>query len=193
VVAPAKPAPPANDGRAALVVEIARRPPIVWLMENVLNGEVLTEIFGYWPSFHDAEVVQIRLDRGQADAQTPPVKLEADVHVFEMTDRLTAEGTYELQKHTLVTLAFRGLAQLQLKWFNHQNVLCELGLCEISDHRDGLKWEVSFDSAYGVDASFLCKEVEVLRAAPFESRDDHPEGPMRGSARPLSLGDSPVE
>jgi hypothetical protein len=33
-------------------------------MAKVGNSEAVEKIFGSWPSFHDAEVVQIRLDRG---------------------------------------------------------------------------------------------------------------------------------
>lgn len=31
--------------------------------ELVHNAEALTQIFGHWPSFHDAEVVAMSLDR----------------------------------------------------------------------------------------------------------------------------------
>jgi len=35
--------------------------------EFVKNADVLINIFGYWPSFHDAEVLTMRLDRAGAD------------------------------------------------------------------------------------------------------------------------------
>src|SRR5687767_7038301 len=99
-------------------------------MKKVRNIEALEQIFGYWPSFHDAEVVKVRLDRGDSlDAQGEGRKptLEADIHVFETTDEVTDQGFYALRKHTLATFAFRGIDELQLEGFNHQNVLFGLG------------------------------------------------------------------
>jgi len=57
-------------------------------MKKVINNEALTNIFGYWPSFHDAEVTQVRLDRGEGvgpAGETTNPTLEADIHVFEMS------------------------------------------------------------------------------------------------------------
>ncbi|PYU05658.1 MAG: hypothetical protein DMG33_10305, partial [Acidobacteria bacterium] len=48
-------------------------------MENIEtlieNSRKLTEIFGYWPSFHDAEVIDLHFWRGDVDS-------EADRYVF---------------------------------------------------------------------------------------------------------------
>jgi len=33
-------------------------------MEGIVNAEALIEIYGYWPSFHDAVVLRLVLDRG---------------------------------------------------------------------------------------------------------------------------------
>jgi hypothetical protein len=47
----------------------------------------LEEVFGQWPSFHDAEVLALRLDRGDdsTDPQSMGPRLEADIYVFELT------------------------------------------------------------------------------------------------------------
>ena len=51
--------------------------------------------FGYWPSFHGAEVLSILLDRS-AGAQVA-------IHAFDMTADLDAGGHYVLAKHAVVT------------------------------------------------------------------------------------------
>ena len=33
-------------------------------MEGIVNAGTLIEIYGYWPSFHDAVVLRLVLDRG---------------------------------------------------------------------------------------------------------------------------------
>ena len=82
---------------------------------------------------------------------------------------MTEQGFYALRKHTLVTLAFHGIDELQLDGFNHQNVLFGLGLEDISDRQlEILKWHISFDSSFGLAATFMCKEIEVVRAVPFD-------------------------
>ena len=50
---------------------------------DVVKGhEKLTEIFGRWPSFHDSEVISIRLERRGRDKWEEPVAY-VSVHVFE--------------------------------------------------------------------------------------------------------------
>jgi hypothetical protein len=141
-------------------------------MKKVVNSEALTSIFDYWPSFHDAEVIQVRLDRGGgvgSDGEPTLPSLEADIHVFEMTEEIATNGAYVLHKHTLATFAFRGIDELELKWFNHQNVLWELELEDISDRQlEALNWAVRFASSSGLEGSFKCGEIEVLRAVPFD-------------------------
>jgi hypothetical protein len=148
------------------------------------NGETLTEVFGQWPSFHDAEVHGIRLDRGCAG----PPSLAADIHVFQITSVVTPDGYYALENHTLLTLHFRGVDQLELGGFNHQNVLLGLELNDISARQlDVLRWEVAFDSSFGVSARFLCEGIGVLGAEPFEPQEFRgaPSG-TQSPARPTS-------
>lgn len=141
-------------------------------VQKIRNGETLEGIFGYWPSFHDAEIVQIRLDRGdllEPEGEPRKPTLEADIHVFETTAQVTAERFHALRKHTLGTLAFRGVDELQLDGFNHQNVLFGLALEDISGRQlELLKWRVAFDSSFGLAATLVCEEIEVVRAVPFD-------------------------
>jgi hypothetical protein len=150
---------------------------------RITNSDALTGIFGTWPSFHDAEVLQIRLAR---DGVSGP-ELEVQLHVFEMTANVTKAGFYELRNHTLATLLFSGVDQLCLEDFNQQNVLYGLTLTDISDRQlDVLKWEVSFDSSFGLSSQFLCETIEVLSAEPFNPgmRPSSPRG-TRSGPRPL--------
>lgn len=150
---------------------------------RIQNSEALTSVFGALPSFHDAEVVRLRLDRSGISRP----ELEADIHIFEMTSEVTPEGFYKLRHHTLATLLFKGIDSLAIDAFNQQNVLRELELKDISDRQlDVLKWEVVFEPSSGLGAHFLCEAITVLRAEPFEPRpqSQSPRG-TRGGARPL--------
>lgn len=66
----------------------------------VQNADRLIDAMGYWPSFHDANVMAV--EHGDNS-------LSLRIHVFAMTDRVGPDGYYELEKHHLATLAFVGI------------------------------------------------------------------------------------
>jgi hypothetical protein len=133
--------------------------------DRIPGVEQLLAVFGSWPSFHDAEVLWVRLDRGPASVGKP--LLEAMIHTFEMTNTVGTDGYYVLKNHVLVHLRFDGVNDLRLDEFNHQNVLDGLTLSE--PRGVGLQqraWEVTFHSTYGLGASFRCEALEVVCVRP---------------------------
>jgi hypothetical protein len=166
--------------RSSLIAPTTQRsePGVLTPMAEIKGKALLEDIFGYWPSFHDAEVIAVRLHRAQPVAEGSDVHrvtLETDVHVFESTTEVDARGYYVLKNHTLVTLAFRGIDQLEMEGFNPQNALFELELKDISDRGfDALRWEVAFVAAHGMEASFNCESIEVVRAEPFDPATKQP-------------------
>ena len=131
----------------------------------------VVEIFGQWPSFHDAEVVGFALERSEPFEAGP--RIVADVHAFEMTDQIAEDGTYVLKNHTLISFHFAGVDQVQLGGFNNQNVLWDLTVTDISDRQlSTLKYEVSFASSFGMGAHFLCRKVTISKVEPWSGRGD---------------------
>jgi len=55
--------------------------------------------FRYWPTFHDAEVLSITLDRSRGSTVA--------IHAFEMTPEVR-DGQYVLAKHAVVTFCLEG-------------------------------------------------------------------------------------
>lgn len=142
---------------------------------KIINGNLLTDFYGEWPSFHDSEVVSIQLDRDGPS-------LTASIYLFRMTSQIDERGYYILDKKAVVTLHFGNISELSIDGFNHQNVLFDLALNDISDRQlEDVRFEVIFDSSYGVGASFKCKDIEIvsLQAGPPEE-----VRVVRGSARP---------
>ena len=137
------------------------------------GAEQLTAIFGYWPSFHDAEVLWIKLDRQPYIVRYGPT-LEALIHTHEMTSEVDSAGFYVLRNHVLVHMRFEGVDQLHLEGFNHQNALGELALTDLRDRQmEWIRWEVKFASSWGVGASFQCYSVEVVSVKPC-NKDGEP-------------------
>jgi hypothetical protein len=63
-----------------------------WVHETIANSQALTSRFARWPSFHDADVLRVRLDRRTRE----PPSLEAEIHLWEGTPEVDARGSYVL-------------------------------------------------------------------------------------------------
>ena len=136
--------------------------PMSTIAALVGHSSRLTDIFGYWPSFHDAEVISLSLHRDAVVSPGPT--LVAFIHVFEMTSEVSESGHFICRKHTLVDIQFSDVEDLKLEDFNHQNALNHLRILE-STTRPG-RLAVFLDSAYGLDGTFTSSAVEVLSATP---------------------------
>jgi hypothetical protein len=131
------------------------------IQDQIQNSEVLTNIFGRWPSFHDAEVLRITLDRDETPC------LEALIHVFEMTSQVE-QGALVLKNHVAVTFRFIEICVLKLEGFNHQNVLAGLWVEDVSNRQmERIKFEVSLDGIFGVSAHFQCNSIRVESLEPY--------------------------
>jgi hypothetical protein len=128
--------------------------------------ELLVDRFGFWPSFHDAEVLWIRLDRSNGlQIQGPTVEML--VHVFEMTSEVTEGGYYRLKNHSQVHFRFEHVTELQIDGFNHQNAIFGLAIVD----ETGAGWEnkyykVTIDPSYGIGGTFYCVRPEILSVSP---------------------------
>ena len=146
----------------------------------ILGSERITNIFGYWPSFHDAEVLDLHFWRGHIDAGKGvydfPV-LTLKIHMWELTKEVTPEGFLVLRHHTLATLRFANVEEdFEMHGFNHQNAILELSITSIERTKTPSPcFSVEIVPAFGIAASFHCSQVEVVDATAYQ--DD-------GSARP---------
>jgi len=130
-------------------------------MTSIPGAQQLVSIFGYWPTFHDAEVIRFSIERHADYAQGPVV--EADVYVFEITQEISPTGHYVLRHHTMATLRFIAVANLTLEGFNNQNALMGITIQDIRERQlEGLSYEVSFASSFGMSTTFLCRQAELV-------------------------------
>ena len=132
---------------------------------KIENGHLLTDIFGRWPSFHDAEVLEIILNRGERSEYGSWLSIK--IHVFEMTSQVE-NGAYVLRHHCAVNFRFREIYELKLDSFNQQNVLWGLRIVDISDRQlERINFEVFFDGTFGVSASLQCNSINVESVGPY--------------------------
>lgn len=148
---------------------------------HIKNSYKITDVFEYWPSFQDAEILELRLSVAGAEpwatgSESPA--LEMKVHVFERTDDLTPEGRFVLTKHTLVHLRFGKIEGLQLSNFWYQNCISELeiGIETVRPSRSRSSAEpsrpsllrVEIQSSVGMSGKFKCQSAEVVSTEPCD-------------------------
>jgi hypothetical protein len=119
--------------------------------------------FGYWPAFHDAEVLSIALNRSGAS--------QVAIYTFETTRDVDPSGHYILVKPAMITFRLEGFPQDQqgivntrLEFFNHQNVLNGVSVRPIAGG-----YELILEGIYGVSGSLCCERLSVA-LEPMEAR-----------------------
>ena len=127
------------------------------IVKEIKQSHLLTDRFGRWPSFHDAEVVRVRLER------KPRVRAEFEIYAFQGTAEVDSKGYYKTVNHCVVTIAFEEISQISLADFNQQNVLS----CLIIEFREG-HFEVVFQGIYGLQGRLACKDIVVADVRFFE-------------------------
>jgi len=143
-------------------------------IESFINGsEKLIGKFGYSPSFHDAEVIDLHLWRGDVDparnAYVFPV-LTLTLHCWELTREVNTEGYLILRHHTLTTLQFTNVFDdIQIHGFNHQNAIFGLSIARL-ERTDGPSpyFSIVVEQSFGVGVTFTCMGMEVVSAAPCD-------------------------
>jgi hypothetical protein len=137
--------------------------------ERIEGAEKLIAVFGYWPSFHDAEVLWLLMDRRPVREDVYLPTLEMMVHAFEMTSEIGPDGAYVLRHHVLVHLRFHMVDLVKLADFNHQNSLHGLNFKNIRARQLELAdFEITLEGDWGLDGSFICKAVEVVDVTPCD-------------------------
>ena len=109
--------------------------------------ENLIAWFGYFPSFHDAEVISISLDR-TGDSRIA-------VHTFQMTNETDEKGHYVCRKHVVVTFVLERIRGMNLEGFSSQNVLNGITLSRGSDY-----YELVLEEVCGVAGKL---QADVMR------------------------------
>ncbi len=139
-------------------------------MNAIKSANLLTDVFGHWPNFHDAEICSVRLDRNRADGTVPSVTML--IHVFELSGTTDQHGFYHAKASVMVELGFSDVQSLELSGLNSQNVLN--GLMIEPDPTDA-RFTVELDSSYGLSGAFTCGQINVLSARPHRY---HPSPPV---------------
>ena len=112
------------------------------------GADALAAWFGYWPSFHDAEVHALHLNRQGVSL--------LKIQTWHMTNRVDDRGFFVNEKYALVTFSVEQITALVLDDFNHQNVLSELLIEQVTNG-----WVMTLQPCYGLSGMIEAKEISV--------------------------------
>ena len=137
------------------------------------HSEIIEETFGSWPTFHDAEILSICLDRSGVAISIRMLAAQLD-RSESIGERGTQNSCYE------VLLRFHDIENLVIQDFGYQNVISALVLSEILEKRFTSgnvenRIKVELDSVFGATCGFTCRagavvsleETKLLLGDPF--------------------------
>ncbi len=127
---------------------------------TVDGAQELYDWFGYWPNFHDAEIVSFHLNRASPSSMT--------IHTWEMTDQIDERNFYVLTKHVVVEFSLIGVSGLNLTGFSVQNVIGDLGLQKTIDG-----FRIELGPCYGLAGTIETEKISI-RLIPGKPTDRNP-------------------
>ena len=138
-------------------------------MTVIEHADILADLFGHWPDFHDAELRTVSLNApGDGTAF-----LELGIEVAEMSDEVDERGFYRDRQRCHTVLRFENVLNARLDGFRYQNVLDALVIQEIDSTERGKAGADWSDRQFRVtlvpipafcDMEFLCDSIRVLTA-----------------------------
>lgn len=126
--------------------------------ELIQGSERVIEAIGFWPGFHDAEVISFSVSRPLPGGNSVTVaRLCVHYRAHEVVGAGTADFEYVCSKSLLIELVFSDIHDLSLIDFNHQNVLNSIDLKRLQD--SSVVTEIV--SIWGLGGSIRCTNVAV--------------------------------
>lgn len=139
-------------------------------VEDVEDSQLILDD-GNWPNFHDAEVHNLNIWRGD-------VRPEDNVWIGPVI-----EASFELcalKEPYIAVVKFHDCNSIRMDEFNHQNAVYDLDFRfqARGNYRDGTPLPphiaVSFEQAFGLRLSFTCFRVQALKRVEI-SHGDSPQ------------------
>ena len=121
---------------------------VIGLSPQVEGLAEFIDWFGGWPTFHDAEVTRVELDR------SAPSRI--DVFTFELGDSIGIDGCLSMLKSVLVSFWLEQIQSLQIQDFNQQNVLSGLAFTKAP-----AGFELTLMPCFGLNGVVVARSVRI--------------------------------
>jgi hypothetical protein len=131
------------------------------IIKHIDGYEKVEEALGLWPSFHDAEVISFSVSRAlPLDTNICFGKLVVHVRQYAEVGVGTAEYALAIVKSVLVNFIFKGVSDLSVSEFNHQNVINTIEFNR-TEALGAPSISVEIESIWGFGGSLQCNSVVV--------------------------------
>ena len=157
-------------------------------VEYFVGSEKVIEALGYWPTFHDAEVISFSAERALPFKNGYSVaRMAVHVRQYAAVGEGTAEYELVLRKSVLVRFLFNGACDFKLSEFNHQNVINSLTATRVEGNEAAVV-QVDVESIWGFGGSLKCSsvEIEAVELLPTPRPNPSIEGTSTSGLRPLA-------
>jgi hypothetical protein len=121
-------------------------------IKDINGASELHDWFGYWPDFHDAEIISLHLNRKGISLLR--------VHAWDTTKEVDEKGHYVMAKHIVVEFICENVSELALNGFSQQNVISGLDIEKI-----GSGFRLTLGECYGLAGSIEAEQIS-LRITP---------------------------
>lgn len=114
--------------------------------------------FGAWPSFHDAEIMSLHIDRESGVSSLC-------IRVFTLTDRTDESGRFIRERDAQVVFEFSGIRSVRLEGedADRQNVISSL----LIEQLDGA-YRLFLAPCYGMAGEMVVKDLKVRLEKTFQ-------------------------
>jgi hypothetical protein len=126
------------------------------------NNKAVVDLYGAWPSFHDANVLTYAKPCPESQALT------LTLHAWQMTNEVDSNGYFVLRNQALVSFRFTGLFEVDMDNFGADNILFGM---EFFPMDDGASFRVVLDSVIDRSGSFSAKKGEVVSVIPYTPQE----------------------
>lgn len=135
---------------------LGRKMSIENLVEEIPGADAILNTFGYWPDFHDAEILEVFLSRTKESF--------VKIHIWETLKETDNSGYLQTRSHYIIKVNFVNITQMELEGFNYQNVIWKL---EFSKKDSEL--ELQIHSSFGLSGCIRSEKMSVsIEAYPRE-------------------------
>lgn len=133
------------------------------LFRSLPGGDAIVDWFGYVPSFHDAELLELKI---------APEAVVIRLHVFRMTNETDPDGYFLRDRHASVTLRLEDVTALRLTG-SSASILLELRIRQVEGIPGASNawrtcygpeqgdYEVELYATYGLEGSVFAKRIEM--------------------------------
>ena len=128
---------------------------------HIKGTDKVIEALGYWPTFHDAEVISFSAKRALPFKSGFTIaRLDVHVRHYEIVGEGTAQYAQVLRKNVLIRFVFDGACDIELSGFNHQNVINGIAV-DLTEGTEATGFSVNIDSIFGFGGTLRCLSVSI--------------------------------